>query len=142
MDGDRAVRISLTMALDARGYRTRSYASAAAFWKAAEWETAGCLVLDIFMPHLTGLEMQEKLAELGWHLPIIFVTGHGNVPMAVQALRRGAVDFIEKPYSIDLLVTRIDEALRLDDQRRRIEAKALDAKSLTELIQMGSPDTS
>lgn len=79
---------------------------------------AGCLVLDIRMPGLGGLELQEKLLEMGSTLPIIFITGHGDVPMAVEAMQKGAVDFIQKPFRDQELLDRIGEALKTDRERR------------------------
>lgn len=79
---------------------------------------AGCLVLDIRMPGLGGLELQEKLNETGSTLPIIFITGHGDVPMAVEAMQKGAVDFIQKPFRDQELLDRIGEALKTDQERR------------------------
>jgi FixJ family two-component response regulator len=81
-------------------------------------DRAGCLVLDIRMPGLGGLELQEKLNELGSTLPIIFITGHGDVPMAVEAMQKGAVDFIQKPFRDQELLDQISEALKTDQERR------------------------
>jgi len=81
-------------------------------------DRAGCLVLDIRMPGLGGLELQERLNELGGSLPIIFITGHGDVPMAVEAMQKGAVDFIQKPFRDQELLDRISEALKVDQARR------------------------
>ena len=81
-------------------------------------ERAGCLVLDIRMPGMGGLELQEKLNDLGSTLPIIFITGHGDVPMAVEAMQKGAVDFIQKPFRDQELLDRIGEALKTDQERR------------------------
>ena len=81
-------------------------------------ERAGCLVLDIRMPGMGGLELQEKLNDLGSTLPIIFITGHGDVPMAVEAMQKGAVDFIQKPFRDQELLDRIGEGLKTDQERR------------------------
>jgi FixJ family two-component response regulator len=83
-------------------------------------DRAGCLVLDIRMPGLGGLELQEKLNELGSTLPIIFITGHGDVPMAVEAMQKGAVDFIQKPFRDQELLEQISEALKTDQERRSV----------------------
>jgi two-component system response regulator FixJ len=84
---------------------------------------AGCLVLDIRMPGLGGLELQEKLLEMSSTLPIIFITGHGDVPMAVEAMQKGAVDFIQKPFRDQELLDRISEALKTDLERRSEQEK-------------------
>lgn len=81
-------------------------------------ESAGCLVLDIRMPGMGGLELQQKLVDLGSTLPIIFITGHGDVPMAVEAMQKGAVDFIQKPFRDQELLDRIGEAMATDRSRR------------------------
>ena len=98
VDDDEAMRDSMTWLLEAEGYRVACFDSAAAFLGAWRSTLRGCIVLDVRMPEMSGLELQEKLESIGSRLPIIFVTGHGDVPMAVGALQRGACDFIEKPF--------------------------------------------
>ena len=112
VDDDEAVRDSIAMLLDTAGIANRLYVSAEDFL-AKHGDSAkesGCLVLDIRMPGLTGLELQEQLVERRVALPIIFITGHGDIPMAVEAMRRGAVDFIRKPFSDNDLLERVREA--------------------------------
>jgi two-component system response regulator TtrR len=96
----------------------------------------GCIVLEVRMPEMSGLELHEKLDSLGSKLPIIFVTGHGDVPMAVAALQRGACDFIEKPFHNEELLSRIERALELDQQiftrRSRDDAISHRIKQLTQ----------
>ncbi len=94
------------------------FASADEFLQREEDHRAGCLVLDIRMPGLGGLELQEELIVRGNTLPIIFITGHGDVPMAVDAMQKGAVDFIQKPFRDQELLDRIREALLTDKERR------------------------
>ena len=115
VDDDEAVRDSIAMLLDTEGIANRAYASAEDFLAkhADDGAVPGCLVLDIRMPGMTGLELQEKLGERHARLPIIFITGHGDIPMAVEAMRRGAVDFIRKPFSDQDLLNRIREAFDL-----------------------------
>jgi RNA polymerase sigma factor (sigma-70 family) len=91
-------------------------------------EFAGCLVLDIRMPGLGGLELQEKLLEIGSTLPIIFITGHGDVPMAVEAMQKGAVDFIQKPFRDQDLLDRIGTAMQADRERRSERRLRADVK--------------
>jgi FixJ family two-component response regulator len=115
VDDDEAVRDSISMLLDTVGMPHQLHASADAFLAAFEKENLGrrpgCIVLDIRMPGMTGLELQEALNERHCLLPIIFITGHGDIPMAVEAMRRGALDFIRKPFSDDDLLERVREAL-------------------------------
>ena len=116
VDDDEAMRDSMTWLLEGEGYRVACYDSAASFLAARGEPMHGCLVLDVRMPEMSGLELHEKLTGLGCRLPVIFVTGHGDVPMAVAALQRGACDFIEKPFRNDDLLSRIQRALALDSQ--------------------------
>ncbi len=124
VDDDPAVRSSLAKALGARGYQVEAHDSAAAFLNAGPGERRGCLVLDVRMPDVSGLELQEMLRNAGVHLPIIFVTGHGDIPMTVRALKLGAVDFLEKPYAIDVLLARVEDALAADVEAWRREDRA------------------
>ena len=116
VDDDEAMRDSMTWLLEAEGYRVACFDSAAAFLGAWRSTLRGCIVLDVRMPEMSGLELQEKLESVGSRLPIIFVTGHGDVPMAVGALQRGACDFIEKPFHNADLLARIERALALDSE--------------------------
>ncbi len=116
VDDDEAMRDSLTWLLEGEGYRVSCFDAAETFLGAWHAGMHGCLVLDVRMPEMSGLELHEKLDALGSHLPIIFVTGHGDVPMAVAALQRGACDFIEKPFHNEELLSRIERALELEGQ--------------------------
>jgi two-component system response regulator TtrR len=116
VDDDEAMRDSLTWLLEGEGYRVVCFESAETFLAARHPKMRGCMVLDVRMPEMSGLELHEKLDSLGSRLPIIFVTGHGDVPMAVAALQRGACDFIEKPFHNEDLLSRIHRALALDKQ--------------------------
>ena len=115
VDDDEAVRDSISMLIDTVGMPHQLHPSADAFLAAYEKDNLGkrpgCIVLDIRMPGMTGLELQEALNERHCVLPIIFITGHGDIPMAVEAMRRGALDFIRKPFSDDDLLERVREAL-------------------------------
>ena len=113
VDDDEAIRISLSRALRMRGYTVEPHASAADFLAAYDAGRAGCLILDHGMPDMTGLELQQHLLALGHRLPIIFITGHGGVPESVQAIKAGAVDFLEKPFRQADLIERIDIALAM-----------------------------
>jgi RNA polymerase sigma factor (sigma-70 family) len=99
------------------------YSSGDEFLENVDDHRPGCLVLDIRMPGLGGLELQEELIKRGSTLPIIFITGHGDVPMAVDAMQKGAVDFIQKPFRDQDLLDRIREALKTDQERREEQQK-------------------
>jgi FixJ family two-component response regulator len=116
VDDDEAMRDSMTWLLEGEGYQVACYDSAAAFLAARSDDIRGCLVLDVRMPDMSGLELHERLESLGCTLPIIFVTGHGDVPMAVSALQRGACDFIEKPFNNEDILSRIRRALEMECQ--------------------------
>ena len=119
VDDDAAVRQALSWLIESVGLRVEAFASAQEFLDAhPESDLAGCLVLDVRMPGLSGLELQAKLAAQGAGLPVIILTGHAEVPMAVQALKAGAVDFFEKPVSEQKLLDRIQQALEQDARDR------------------------
>jgi FixJ family two-component response regulator len=119
VDDDEAVRESLALLLDSMDQNCQSFNSAADFLDAYNSDMTGCLVLDIRMPGMNGLELQKQLNVQGSILPIIFVTGHGDVPMAVEAMQHGAVDFIQKPYREQDLLDKINMAIVLDEGNRQ-----------------------
>jgi two-component system response regulator FixJ len=118
VDDDEAVRDALGMLMRSAGMTVETCASASAFLRTYRPDHTGCLVLDIRMPGMSGLDLQDELHRRRIAIPIIFLTGHGDVPMAVRALKKGAVDFIEKPHEEERLVLAVLNALRLDDERR------------------------
>lgn len=118
VEDDDAVRDSLQLMLESIGRVVIAYPSADQFLQAYSQDMAGCIVLDIRMPGINGMELQRKLNDLNSILPIIFVTGHGDVPMAVEAMQQGAVDFVQKPYREQELLDKISQAMELDDQNR------------------------
>jgi two-component system, LuxR family, response regulator FixJ len=123
VDDDEPVRDAIGMLLETVGVPFQSFATAQAFLDAYDRSCRGCLVLDIRMPGMSGLELQQRLLEMKAPIPIVFITGHGDVPMAVEAMKRGAVDFIRKPFKDDELLERIQEALGIDaDQRAEFDA--------------------
>ena len=111
VDDDAAVRRSLERLLDAAGFRVLSYQSPLEFLRAAPGLSAGCILLDLRMPGMDGLQVQARLNQLGVSLPVIVMTGHGDVPSAVRAMKAGAIDFIEKPYNEETLLNAIEGAL-------------------------------
>jgi two-component system, LuxR family, response regulator FixJ len=118
VDDDDAVRESLAFLMKSIGLKAESFPSAQAFLDSYNPARAGCLVLDIRMPGMSGLELQEKLIQMGSILPIIFITGHGDVPMAVKAIKAGAADFVQKPFRDQELIDRIREVLEEDSHTR------------------------
>ena len=124
VDDDEAIRDSLEWLLQSRGLPSVAYPSAEAFLEAWNPSFTGCILLDIRMEEMSGTELFERLLEQGCRLPVIFLTGHGDVPMAVSTLKNGAFDFVEKPCNDNKLVDRVVEALKLDDARRESSASA------------------
>lgn len=134
VDDDPSVRASLGWLLESEGLTVDTYPSAAQFLKEYDPATGGCLVLDVRMPGMDGLELQEQLLARGATLPIIFVTGHGDVPLCARAMRRGAVDFIEKPAEGEALLQRIHEAIEDDLQRRKLARDHGDVRRRIDLL--------
>jgi two-component system response regulator DctR len=131
VDDDEAIRDSLGWLLESRGVTCLSYPSAEDFLAAWSPSLAGCVLLDIRMDGMSGPELFDVLRERGSRLPVIFLTGHGDVPMAVSALKKGAFDFVEKPCNDNELVNRVIEALKLDENQR---AAASGADSVNSLV--------
>jgi FixJ family two-component response regulator len=123
VDDDAAVRDSLGLLLRSMGLPVETFESGRAFLDAGRDSRQGCLVLDIRMPGMSGLELQQELVARHSLLPIIFITGHGDVPMAVEAMQAGAVDFIQKPFRDQDLLDRINQALEKDALGRRMLAE-------------------
>lgn len=129
VDDDAAVRDSLKDLLESDGLTAEVYGAAQEFLDAHDTDRGGCLLLDIQMPDMNGLELQQKLADKGSTLPVIIITGHGDVPIAVKALKAGAVDFIEKPFTDDVILGGVRRALELGEQNRREQASVDEAKA-------------
>lgn len=123
VDDDPAVRESMTMLMASAGLAARSFASGTDFLEAFQVGTAGCLVLDVRMPGISGTELQDRLDRMGADLPIVFLTAYADVPVAVEAVRAGALDFLTKPVDGDRLLGRVRDALRLDLSRREQRAE-------------------
>lgn len=118
VEDDDAVRDSLQLVLESMGRKVEPFADAGEFLQRYSPDMAGCIVLDIRMPGMNGMELQRKLNEMNSILPIIFVTGHGDVPLAVEAMQQGAVDFVQKPYREGELLEKIEKALASDEEAR------------------------
>jgi two-component system, LuxR family, response regulator FixJ len=123
VDDDEAVRDSLGMLFRSIGLQHEAYASALDFLQRYDVKRHSCLVADIRMPGLSGLELQQRLNEQRAEIPIIFITGHGDVPMAVTAMKSGAADFVQKPFRDQDLIDRIHKALDRDRERRKHRAE-------------------
>jgi FixJ family two-component response regulator len=126
IDDDQAVRDAVGLLLRTAGLVVETFPSAAVFLESTAVRRPGCLVLDVRMPGMSGLELQRQLQQQSCRTPIIFMTGHGDVPMAIRAMKAGAFDFIEKPFQGETLLARVHEALQLDalERRRQIRRAA------------------
>jgi len=134
IEDDEAVRDSLVLMLESVGHHAKAFANADSFLSAYSPQMSGCIVLDIRMPGMDGMELQNRLNALNSILPIIFVTGHGDVPMAVEAMQRGAMDFVQKPYREQELLGKISAALKLDEENRQsLQEKQLISEHLASL---------
>lgn len=111
VDDDEGVRSSMRFLLESAGFAVQTHATAEAFLGDAALREIGCLVTDVRMPGLDGIELQRRLHEAGRHVPVIVMTGHGDVPTAVQAMKDGALDFLEKPFEDDQLIEAVRRAL-------------------------------
>ena len=149
VDDDDAVLDSLRMLMKSVGLKTECHGSAADFLEAYNPERAGCLVLDGRMPGMSGIDLQERLASMHSMLPVIFITGHGDIQMAVHAMQAGAVDFIQKPFSDQALLERIQRTVAQDVKNRellhkraeiirRIESLTPREKQVMEMVAAGN----
>lgn len=123
VEDDEGVRLSLSRLIEAEGYEVISLASGRELLEVLQPRGNACLLLDIRLPDMSGLELLEKLATSGVEIPAIIITGHGDVPLAVKAIKIGAHDFLQKPFDTNLLLERIREALELGEQRWTRRAK-------------------
>lgn len=120
VDDDPGVQQALKMLFRSVGHRIEVFATAQEFLDAYDEQWSGCIVLDIYMPGMSGLELQQRLNERHSILPIVFMTGHGDVPMAVEAMQAGAVDFIQKPFHDEDMLDRVSQAINKDTDNRRV----------------------
>ncbi|HBH35933.1 MAG TPA: DNA-binding response regulator [Gammaproteobacteria bacterium] len=134
VDDDEALRDSLRWLLESVGLRVETHDSANSFLQSYYPGQSGCLLLDVRMPGMSGLELQEQLESRDVRLPVVIITGHGDVSMAVRALKAGAMDFIEKPFDDELLLASIQSALSLDVEQRK--SRATQAEILARLAQL------
>jgi FixJ family two-component response regulator len=123
VDDDTSIRTALGRLIKSLGFKVETFDSAQAFLKHGPHDGPACLILDVRMPGMSGIELQEQLTRAGLRLPIIFITGHGNIPMSVKAMKAGAVDFIEKPFDDQKLVDAINIAIKKNKQFRTEQAE-------------------
>jgi FixJ family two-component response regulator len=119
VDDDDLVRASIQGMLKSVGLQSRAFANAQEFLRGQHTEGPSCLILDVQLPGLSGLDFQQALADAGFQIPIIFITGHGDIPMSVKAMKSGAVEFLTKPFRDEDLLEAIQQALDRDRARRR-----------------------
>jgi two-component system, LuxR family, response regulator FixJ len=151
IDDDAAVRQGLRFMLRVAEYDVEAFPSARSFLENYDPRRGGCLLLDVQMPQMTGLDLQQQLNVRGWRIPVIFITGHGTVPLAIAAMKSGAFDFIEKPLREDSLLESIERALRWNDRayEERLERATLQVRmalltprerEVFELVAAGEPN--
>jgi FixJ family two-component response regulator len=134
VDDDEAVRDALGMLFKSIGIQHEAFASALDFLQHYDTRRQSCLVADVRMPGLSGLELQERLNEQRSEIPIIFITGHGDVPMAVTAMKSGAIDFLQKPFRDQDLIDRIHKALERDGDARKGRAEREEIRARLALL--------
>ncbi|MDP2821500.1 MAG: response regulator transcription factor [Sulfuritalea sp.] len=130
VDDDQAVARSLRWLIETVRLKVETFASAQAFLDGYDAAKPGCVVLDVRMPGMSGLDLQERLAAQQFRVPIIFITGHGDVQMAVRAVQAGAFDFVEKPFNDQDLLDRIQKAIAFDTDQRGKQALRVQLRSL------------
>jgi two-component system, LuxR family, response regulator FixJ len=134
VDDDDGMRRALDTLLSTVGYKTAVYSRPTEFLANFKADSPGCLVLDIRMPDMSGLEVQQQLNRMGSMMPVIFITGHGDVPMAVQAMKEGALEFIQKPFRDQDLLDRINHALKQDAENRRTVSRRAEVQHRLESL--------
>jgi two-component system response regulator FixJ len=135
VDDDAAIRDSLRMMLETAGYTVRDFASAQSFLSDLDLG-GGCLIVDIRMPGMGGLELQEELVRRKASIPVIVMTGHADVPLAVRAMRAGAIDFVEKPFDQERMLQSVSDALAAGE---RAQSRAAEAKQARDLLSLLTP---
>jgi FixJ family two-component response regulator len=123
VDDDPSAREGLQSLIQSAGWRAETFASAQEFLARPRAEVPSCLILDLQLPGLSGLDLQKRMAEVGLGIPIVFLTGHGNIPASVQAMKAGAVEFLTKPFDEEELVQAVQEAIKRDRHTRQQHAE-------------------
>ena len=134
IDDDASFRRSAERLVRSAGHKAKIFASASEFLKARRPDAPACVVLDVRMPGLSGLDLQKMLAKTGIQIPLIFITGHGDIPMSVQAMKAGAVEFLTKPFSDQDLLDAIEEALKRDRAARKDQAKLAELRGRYKML--------
>ncbi|SAL04965.1 two component LuxR family transcriptional regulator [Caballeronia calidae] len=134
VDDDNGMRTSLAWLLDSVGVKSEGFANAADFLDAFDVSRPACLVLDVRMPEISGFDVQAELNRRGATLPIIFVSGHGDIPMSVRALQHGAIDFVEKPYNSQQMLDRVQRAMKLATQRHAKDQRQRELRERVESL--------
>ena len=134
VDDDPSVREGLSSLIRSAGLQVETFPSAQEFLTRTGAETPSCLVLDLQLPGLSGLDLQKRMAEVGLEIPIVFLTGHGNIPASVQAMKAGAVEFLTKPFDEHDLLQAIQEAIERDRQNRQQHAEMHELQNLYESL--------
>ena len=134
VDDDQSMRKFLRRLVSLSGWQSETFASAEEFMDRVRSDTPGCLLLDIRMPGLSGLDLQQELSQARIHIPIIFITGHGDIPMSVQAMKAGAVSFLTKPLRNQELLDAIQEAINVDRSMRELRKEHANLQQLFNLL--------
>jgi two-component system, LuxR family, response regulator FixJ len=129
IDDDDAVRESIDFLLRSAGLSVRTYDSATSFLDAAPKISAGCIITDVRMPGLSGIDLLRRLQEMQIGLPVIVITGHGDVPLAVEAMKCGAIDFLEKPFDDDVLLASVRSALNRSEESAAVESERAEIRA-------------
>jgi RNA polymerase sigma factor (sigma-70 family) len=130
VDDDASFRAAVARLLQASGYRVALYESGERLLESLPGQASGCIVLDLRMSGLSGLDLQDRLAELGYPLPIVFLTGHGDIPASVRAIKAGAEDFLSKPVSKEPLLAAVERALARDEEARELRERLTALRAL------------
>lgn len=134
IDDDKSVRRSLSLFLQSSGYQVETYESAEEFLETEKFDGVGCIILDVNMSGKSGLELQEELIKTGSDLPIIFITGKGNIQMSVNAVKKGAVNFLEKPFGDEDILHAISEAIQLSGEKHTQMIEKTEAQNLIKML--------
>lgn len=136
VDDDQAMAESLSWMIESVGFKTKTFTNAQSFIDSYTPNQAGCLILDVRMPEISGPELQERLNQKHIQLPIIFISGHGDIPLAVRVMKAGAIDFLAKPFNDQVLLEVINKAIRIDKENRE---KKLQSVEIAERVAQLTP---
>ena len=134
IDDDASIRRSLSRLLRSADYAVETFPSAEEFLHREHFDGVGCILLDVKMPGLSGMDLQEELSKADYHMPIIFITGHGNIPMSVRAMKKGAVDFLTKPFNDEQLLQAVRTAIGKDREAKVLYAEVGEIRRRIELL--------